>query len=424
MTRIHPRRPYRRIARRAGALGVTLTLLAGLTACGSGYEQQVKQIEGPVRLQVLVGSGTTAETRTIRELTSRWSARTGHGVQLVRAADLEQQLGQSFAGGAPPDLFYLAPGSFARYADSGSLHAYGDRLDTGEELYPNLRHVFTRDGRLYCAPKDFSTLGLIIDTDAWKEAGLTDDDIPRDWTELAEVAAKLTTRDRVGLAFDDTTKRVGVFMKQSGGWHVDKSGRKATVDTPENLRALRYVQKLLRSRNAAFSSTIDSGWGGEALGKGKAAMTIEGAWAVGALETDFPQRNWRAVELPEGPAGKGTLSFTNCWGVPERSAKKRAALSLVNFLMSEQNQKKTGDEVGVIPAHKKAAAAFGRDNPEFSGFLAGAPYAQGEPTAAGFTPVQNDFDAKLLGLSRGDDPEKILAEVQQNAEQALKEADR
>ncbi|MFD0489437.1 hypothetical protein ACFQ0O_23190 [Saccharopolyspora spinosporotrichia] len=40
-------------------------------------------------------------------------------------------------------------------------------------------------------------------------------------------------------------------------------------------------------------------------------------------------------------------------------------------------------------------------------------------TAQGFGAVADDFDAKLLGLARGDDPRAILAEVQRNAERAL-----
>ena len=41
--------------------------------------------------------------------------------------------------------------------------------------------TFTYDGKFYCAPKDFSTLALEINTDLWTKAGLTDADIPKDW---------------------------------------------------------------------------------------------------------------------------------------------------------------------------------------------------------------------------------------------------
>ena len=41
-----------------------------------------------------------------------------------------------------------------------------------------LREQFSYDGQFYCAPKDFSTLGLQINTEAWEAAGLTPNTIP------------------------------------------------------------------------------------------------------------------------------------------------------------------------------------------------------------------------------------------------------
>lgn len=403
--------------RRTAILAMVLAL--ALTACGRGFGDQVEQQHGKVSLQLLMGSATTAEARVLHELTARWAARTGHRVDVARAADLEQQLGQAFAGGSPPDLFYLAPGDFGRYVQNGSLLGYGDRLRTAHQLYPNLNRIFTHKNRLYCAAKDFSTLALIINTDAWQQAGLTDRDLPSTWDDLAEVAERLTTPQRKGLAFDDTIDRVGAFLRQAGGWLLDPTETRATVDTPENLTALRFVQRLLRSGSTAFSSTVDAGWGGEAVGKGTAAMAIDGAWTLSALRADYPDRNWRAVQLPAGPAGKGNLSFTNCWGIPANSSKQAAAISLVNFLTGTPAQRKIGNEQGVIPANRAAARTFLRDNPEFAGFVAAAPYAQGEITVDGFQAVMDDFDSRMLGLAQGGDPKQILVDTQRNAEHVL-----
>ena len=44
-------------------------------------------------------------------------------------------------------------------------------------------------------------------------------------------------------------------------------------------------------------------------------MTIEGNWIKGAMTNDYPDVEYKVVELPEGPAGKGTLQFTQCWGI-------------------------------------------------------------------------------------------------------------
>ncbi len=60
---------------------------------------------------------------------------------------------------------------------------------------------FTVDDEFYCAPKDFSTLGLIINTDLWEAAGLTEADIPTTWEELDAVSTTLTSGGTAGLAF-------------------------------------------------------------------------------------------------------------------------------------------------------------------------------------------------------------------------------
>ena len=62
-----------------------------------------------------------------------------------------------------------------------------------------------------------STLALIINSDLWGAAGLTEDDIPTTWEELDAVSAALTTDSTVGLAFGTEYQRVGTFMAQAGG---------------------------------------------------------------------------------------------------------------------------------------------------------------------------------------------------------------
>ncbi|MFB9909162.1 sugar ABC transporter substrate-binding protein [Allokutzneria oryzae] len=403
--------------RRIGAALAATLVLAG---CGEGFDDVPGQrAGGPATLQVLLGSTGGAELEATGSIMRTWAERTGNKVNVVAAADLPQQLGQGFAGGSPPDVFVLEPGAFSRYAGPGALHSYGDRLPGADDIFPTLRSIFTHDGKFVCAPKDFSTLALVIDTEALAAAGLSDADLPQDWDQLEAVAKRLTTRERKGLVLMDDVDRIGAFFRQAGGWLVDPSGKKATVDSPQNLQALRYVQRLLRSGSTAFAKQVDSGWSGEALGKGSAAMVIEGNWVIGALAKDYPQRKWRAVELPRGPGGKGTLAFTNCWGIPTASKNRQAAESLVTYLTDVSQQTTLGEGFGVIPSRRVAAGLFGRAHPEQQAFLAGAEYAQGEPTAKGLESVLKDFDAQLLGLSGGADPKAILESTQRNAEQVL-----
>ena len=58
-------------------------------------------------------------------------------------------------------------------------------------------------------------------------------------------------------------------------------------------------------------------------------MTIEGNWIAGAMTHDYPNVKYKVVPLPAGPAGKGTLQFTTCWGIAAASKNKAAAMQLV-----------------------------------------------------------------------------------------------
>src|SRR5690606_5749408 len=153
--------------------------------------------DGQASLVMLIGSSGEAETTAVEEATAAWAEETGNDVEVRAATDLGQELAQGFAGGNPPDIFYLDASQVAEQASAGNLHAY--EAEDNDDFFPALRDAFTYDGQQWCAPKDFSTLALQINTAAWEEAGLTDDDIPTNYEELATVAETLTEGDTVGL---------------------------------------------------------------------------------------------------------------------------------------------------------------------------------------------------------------------------------
>jgi multiple sugar transport system substrate-binding protein len=332
------------------------------------------------------------------------------------ANDLPQQLSQGFAASTPPDLFYLAPEALAGYAENGSLVAYGDQLSNLDDFYPSLVENFTLDDQFYCAPKDFSTLALVMNVDALAAAGITDADGPADWDELASWAQQLTTDGQVGLAFGAEYQRLGAFMAQAGGGMVQDG--EAVADSPENVEALTYVKTHLNDGTFAFAADIGAGWGGEAFGTGAAAMVIEGNWITGALANDYPEVNYVVAELPAGPAGKGTLQFTNCWGMAADSANQESARDLVEYLTSTDQQLAFSDAFGPMPSIESAASTWSEANTGLAPFLAGAEYAQFPPNQAGAADVISDFNAQLETLKTAD-PQAILDSVQANLEATL-----
>ncbi|WP_343450133.1 sugar ABC transporter substrate-binding protein [Micromonospora oryzae] len=409
-----------RSLRRATVAGVAAVALLGSAACGSGFDDSTDaaQSTGPASLQILIGSSGDAETKAVQAAAATWAAGSGNSATVTPAQDLTQQLGQALAGGSPPDVFYVDASRFADYASVGALEPYGDRISSPDDFYPSLRTTFTYDGKLYCAPKDFSTLALQINTDLWAKAGLTDADVPTTWDQLTAAARKIKAKGLVPLALGDTRDRIGAFLVQNGGWLVSPDGKQATADTPENLAALQYVRTMLDEGLARYPKQLDAGWSGEAFGKGKAVMTIEGNWIKGALQNDFPDVKYRVVELPAGPKGKGTLSFTQCWGVAAKSRYKEQAIRFVEAMTAGDQQMTFAKAFGVMPSRQSVrdqyTAAFPADKP----FVDGAQYAQGPVNAPKMDSVLGDLDTGLQGLANGD-PKAVLARFDANAKAAL-----
>ncbi|MFI9176286.1 sugar ABC transporter substrate-binding protein [Streptomyces lincolnensis] len=405
--------------RTSWAVGTVALLSLSLSACGgSGFDDSgtdSPQSSGPASIKVLIASSGDAETKAVTAAAGAWAAKSGNKATVTQAQDISQQLGQGFASNNPPDVFYVDAKFFATYASTGSLEPYGDSFPGKSDFYPALRQAFTYDGKFYCVPKDFSTLGLQINTAAWSKAGLTDADIPTTWQQLAAVAKKLTTGKQVGLALGDTRDRIGAFMVQAGGWVTNKDATKVTADSPENLKALQYVRSLLADGSAKYPKQLDSGWSGEAFGKQKAAMTIEGNWIAGAMKNDYPDVEYRTVPLPAGPAGKGTLAFTQCWGIAAKSEHKAAALDFVKAMTAKDAELSFAETLGVMPSRQSARADYVARSPQDKAFIDGAAYAQAPVNVPKIDQVLTDFDTGLQSLP-GADPKQILARLQKNAQ--------
>ncbi len=404
---------HRRRTQLTLALGLTSTLALAACGGGGGFEEPAgtgdgasqspsapASAAGPVALTMLIASSGDAETDAVKAAAAAWATESGNTVEVIAATDMNQELAQGFAGGNPPDIFYLDAARVADLAKAGNLYPY--EAENNDDFYESLRNSFVVDGTQQCAPKDFSTLALQINTASWEAAGLTEADIPTTYEELATVAETLTTDDQVGLAIGTGIDRLGAFVVGNGGWWLNEDNSAATANTPEVLAGLQYVQDNIKAGSFALSNSLDSGWGGEAFGTQKGAMTIEGNWIKGAMTNDYPDVDYIVAELPEGPAGKGTLLFTQCWGVSAESDAQAQAVELVNFLTTPEQQMAFAEAFGVMPSRQSAAADFEAAYPDDAAFIAGGEYGHGPINAAEMTDVVADLNSQLESLDSAD----------------------
>jgi len=122
--------------------------------------------------------------------------------------------------------------------------------------------------------------------------------------------------------------------------------------------------------------------------------------------------------MPAGPGGKGTLSFTQCWGISAKTKFKSQAISFVAAMTSAAQQMTFANAFGVMPSRASVKDQYTQKFPADKAFIDSADFAQGPVNAPKMDSVLSDFDSQLNGLSTGD-PKAILARLQQNAQAVL-----
>jgi multiple sugar transport system substrate-binding protein len=397
-----------------GEGGGTVTTSAGAatTEGGASEETTIPATEAPslegVELSLWGWSSSDAENTALNELVAAFGDETGAVASFQPQAEYDVALQAALASGDPPDVFYVDSFRLPDLADAGALAPVPEgALSDPDDIFPALREAFTLDDTWYCPPKDFSTLALIYDPDALSEAGV---EVPTTWEELAAAAEALTTGDvaaiaageaQAGLAMGVEYPRWGVFLFQNGASITNEDNTAMTLDTPEAREAIEFVTGLYQDGYAVKPAAVDAGWAGEAFGQGKAAMTIEGNWIIGDLDTNFPDRNYAVAELPVGPAGPGTFAFTVCYGVAADAPNPEASWAFVDALTDAEGSLAWTNAFNVMPARAGVAEEWLSTHPELEAFVAGADYSQRWGFVPGFGDVLGVFNTALEGVVDG-----------------------
>ncbi len=345
-------------------------------------------------------ASSEAEDAQLTALVDSFNAATGANASFEPQPEFDAALQASLVAGDPPDAFYVDSGRLPQLVEDGALQPPPEgALSDIDDIYPALRDIFSVDGTLYCAPKDFSTLGLVYDPAALEAAGVA---VPTTWEELAAAAEALTTDDQVGLSFGTEYARAGAFLFQAGTDILTEDQTAVAIDSDGGRAALQFLADMFAAGHAASPSAIDTGWGGEAFGSGAAAMTIEGNWIVGYLNNTFPDKEWAVAELPSGPEGPGTFAFTVCYGVAASVSDADQAWAMVDFLTDAEGAAAWTSGFQVMPARASVRDGWLADNPELEAFVAGAEYATRFQFPPGVGDIQGVFNENFQGLVTGD----------------------
>ena len=376
-----------------------------------------------VELQLMGWSSSDAENVRLQEMIDTFNAANPDiKVTLNQVPEYDTALQTSLAGGVPPDVFYVDSFKLPDLVAANALMPIGDQLDNPDDFYPNLRQAFTLDGTFWCPPKDFSTLALEYNKDMFDAAGLDYPTVDWTWDDLRSAAEQLTDADNgvYGMVLSPDLARWIAFLYQAGGTVTNEDFTAMTLDTPEAQEAMDFYLNLVADGYAAQPSDLDSGWAGEAFGKGKAAMAMEGNWIVSYLKDQFPDVNWDVTQLPAGPGGEATMSFTVCYGVPAAAKNPEASIRLVNWLTGPEGMAQWSGLGLAMPTRASLRDGWLEQYPELQPFLDGADYARPWQFRPGFQAVMDTLNSGMQQAFAGSYlPEQVLSEAQEVGNQVL-----
>ena len=253
----------------------------------------------------------------------------------------------AYANGEAPDILYVEPSTFTKYAEKGMLADlspyYTDDLKA--DILPSALEAVTIDGKIYALPIEMETLGLFYNVDMLKEAGI---EPPKTWDELYEAAKALTTDDVYGLVLP--VEETGYtlfnwwpFMWMSGADVYGDDGS-CTVDAPEMITALDYWSRFFQEGLAPSSLQIGP-WDIGNVGTGIAAMQVSGTYVINAAENDYPDVNIGVVPLPSPDNNSITVAGGQKLAVNAQSELVDEAADFIFWLYGSEDISKANEWV-------------------------------------------------------------------------------
>jgi multiple sugar transport system substrate-binding protein len=324
-----------------------------------------------------------------------------------------------FAARRPPDVFYVDSNVAPDWMSQGVLEPLDSYINKThyniKPFFPRLLSAFKYKGHIYGLPKDWSPLAIETNNAMMAKAGVKP---PKTWAQLRTVAQKLKDANAVPggapLCIDPDWARLLAFVYQNKGSFLNAKKTAPTVKTAAVRQAVQFYSGFQSTGLAATHDKLGVGWCGEALGKEKAAIAFEGNWIVGYMSDTFPGVKYTISPLPKGKVN-GNLGFTVSYSMGKNTSNKKAAWTLLSYLVGKQGMHLWTQQGIALPSRKDVAVPAGR-----SAFLKQAAYAHPWQFAPRFSKVidtaNNELQAYFQGKESLDD---MLNKIDSAARDAL-----
>jgi multiple sugar transport system substrate-binding protein len=345
----------------------------------------------------------------------------GTDIQIVTipSTGYDQKVMTRIAAGNPPDLFgsgdVQIPTLVNRnYALDLKPYMEADGFDTAA-FYPEVIDSLTYDGKIVGLTDLWDTQALYYNKKLFAAAGVEEPTADWTWDDYRNAAKQLTSgegRDKTyGSLWQKWFVPVADAVGAAGGAVYDDAGTKCTINTPESVQALTFLDDLRKdgSDPGATEDRVLGRTGDEVFMAGKAAMLVgTGRWGVGMFgEVDGLE--WGVAPLPKGPSGDRSNFFhLPMFGIASNSKNPNLAWKFLRYVTSKEALADEVADAEGVPAIKALAESPAvAEAPQVVEHNALAPFVDSLPTArrapalTNFSRYQDKVDDQLLPLWKG-----------------------
>ncbi|KGE73491.1 ABC transporter substrate-binding protein [Spirochaeta lutea] len=218
-------------------------------------------------------------------------------------SDHRSRLAAALETGIGPDLFHMHNSMSSQLI--AHLEPYPRTVFPLEILEQDFRQVRSHllDGHLYFIDTGLMTGAMLYNIQHWKEAGLTDADIPKNWDQLYALAQKLTIQDDDGTViragFNPNGMGYPLFaalnLQQGLPLFSYSNPRRPLIAFQESLRSLEYIRRFYTEPRVTDPYLPEAH---ESFGFGSSSIIYAWGWVLNWLNRNAPQIDFATFPLP------------------------------------------------------------------------------------------------------------------------------
>ena len=259
--------------------------------------------------------------------------------------DYWTKLPMSISGGQGPDIFWM----HNAYTDQmmGLMAAMPEDIFPMEALKADFRQVAEHliDGKLYYIDTGLMSSIIMYNKAMWKDAGLSETELPKTWDEVLTAAKAMTKADAAGnievsgFSFNGDNgfaNLVQAMNYQKGHFTFSADGTTSLYNDPVTIEHMEYLRSWYTDAKVGdHKGSVTY----EAIASGKTAMICDWTWIPGFVAADFPEIELGFFPTPafgETPAAYDRNNGECSPVVSDKSsdAEKAAAFDFVKWLLA------------------------------------------------------------------------------------------